>query len=245
LKIPKDICVKSVADLCNVIESEFKDDLKTTVVYRGHGAASFELRPKVGRCLPVKNSKVKTVNEKLMLELFRRQSADRLEVATANDWELLAIAQHYGLATRLLDWTRSPLVALYFSVCKECESRDPNGCPRSEDAEMLAWRSAKKDLSKPLPTCGPLTIKKTIRYIPRIVTARLRAQSGVFSVHPDPTEVFEPNGSHGALVRIRIPFNDRKGLKRSLFRLGIHEAAVFPDLAGLARHIEWCQTECY
>jgi hypothetical protein len=176
-----------------------------------------------------------------MLELFRRQSVDRLEVASTDDWELLAIAQHHGLPTRLLDWTRSPLVALYFAVCKEFESRDSDGHPLREDAKILAWRVHKKDLSKRLPKCGPLKIKKTIRYIPRIVTSRLRAQGGVFTVHPAPTQVFAPSG----LVRLQIPYDSRKELKGSLFRHGVHEAVLFPDLDGLARHIEWCQTECY
>ena len=245
MKTPKHICISSVAELSEVVESQFKDDEQTTVLYRGHGAASFSLRPKIGRRLPVTNSIKNVVNEELMLELFRRQSADRLEVATADEWELLAIAQHHGLATRLLDWTRSPLVALYFSVCKECESRDPDGRPRREDAEILAWRSPKENLSKPLPKSGPLKIKETIRYIPRIVTSRLRAQSGVFTVHSDPSQDFVPNGRHGTLERVRIPYDNRKGLKDSLFRHGVHEAVVFPDIDGLARHIEWCQTKCY
>jgi len=235
-------CIGSLAELSKLIESEFQDDPSTTVLYRGHGAMSFRLRPKVGRCLPVTNSTKKVVNEKLILELFRRQSTDRLEVATADDWELLAVAQHHGLATRLLDWTRSPLVALYFSVRNECESRDSDGQPRSEDAEILAWRCPKEDLSKRLPKKGPLQIKETMRYIPRIVTSRLRAQSGAFTVHSDPTEDFMPEGK---LVRVRIPFDKRKELKDSLFRHGVHEAVLFPDIDGLARHIEWCQTKCH
>ena len=104
--------VKTIAALSELVESSFKDDKRTTVLYRGHGAASFVLQPKVGRLLSSENSTGEAVNEALMLELFRRQSTDRIEFATANDWELLAIAQHHGLATRLLDWTRSPLVAL-------------------------------------------------------------------------------------------------------------------------------------
>ena len=239
--MPNDICVCSIAKLSELVESQFKDDKGTTVLYRGHGAASFRLRPKVGRLLPTPNSSKKTVNEDLMLELFRRQSADRLEVAAQHDWELLAVAQHHGLPTRLLDWTRSPLVALYFSVCKEFESRDPDGRPLREDSEILAWRVPKESLSQPLPKCGPLKIKETIRYIPRIVTSRLRAQGGVFTVHPAPTQVFVPGG----LVRLRIPYNSRKELKASLFRHGVHEAVRFPDLDGLARHIEWCQTKCH
>lgn len=178
-----------------------------------------------------------------MLELFRRQSVDRLEVAATNDWELLAIAQHHGLATRLLDWTRSPLVALYFCVCKEVESRDDCGRPRCKDAELLAWQSAKEDLSKPLPKEGPLKLKQTIRYIPPIVTPRLRAQSGVFTAHHLPTQEFQP--ANGELVRMRIPHACRKSLKKSLFKHGVHEGVLFPDLDALARHIEWCQSSSY
>jgi type I restriction enzyme M protein len=240
LKMRKDISISSVAQLSELIESEFKNEERTTVLYRGHGAASFSLRPKVGRLLPSPNSTRTTVNERTMLELFRRQSADRLELVPANDWEILAIAQHHGLATRLLDWTRSPLVALYFSVRKECESRDKDRRPLGEDAEILAWRCRKKDLSKALPG-SPLDIAEVIRYIPRIVTPRLRAQSGIFSAHPDPTQVFVPGG----LVRVRVPHHARKELKASLFRHGVHEAVLYPDMDGLARHINWCQTECY
>lgn len=234
--------VGSVAELSTLVESRFKDDTSTTVLYRGHGAASFTLRPKVGRALPPVNTKSKKVNEALMLELFRRQSVGRVEVAHTNDWELLAIAQHHGLPTRLLDWTRSPLVALYFSVCKEWESRDKDGRPRCEDAEVIAWRCRKKNLTEPLPEDGPLKIKKTIRYIPRMVTSRLRAQSGVFTAHSVPAQDFVPDEE---VVRIRIPYEKRRELKGSLFRHGVHEAVLFPDLDGLARHIAWLQTRCY
>jgi len=239
--------ITTIAALSDLVESEFKADKVTTILYRGHGAASYVLRPKVGRHLPPENSTSKEVNEKLMLELFRRQSVDRISIADADDWELLAIAQHHGLATRLLDWTRSPLVALYFAVCFECETRskdkDSEGRPMREDAEIIAWRCPKIDLTKLLPKEGPFAIGETIRYVPRIVTPRLRAQRGVFTVHPNPTEEFRPKG--GECFRIRIPYEKRKHLKDSLYRHGIHEEVLFPDLDGLARHIQWCQTKGY
>jgi hypothetical protein len=239
--------ITTIAALSDLVESKFKDNKATTILYRGHGAASFVLRPKAGRHHPPENSSSKEVNEKLMLELFRRQSVDRISIADVDDWELLAIAQHHGLATRLLDWTRSPLVALYFAVRCECETRskekDSEGRPMREDAEIIAWRCPKIDLTQPLPKKGPFAIDKTIRYVPRIVTPRLRAQRGVFTVHPKPREEFKPE--EGGCVHMRIPYEARRQLKNSLFRHGIHEEVLFPDLDGLARHIQWCQTKCY
>jgi hypothetical protein len=104
----------------------------------------------------------------------------------------------------------------------------------------VVWWSKKVDLSAPPPSCGPLKIKETYRYIPRIVTPRLRPQYGLFTVHPVPTEDFKP--SAGTLVRLTVPYGKRRELKKSLYRLGVHEATMFPDLDGLARHIEWLQT---
>jgi len=232
--------ISSIAQFSGLIENHFRDRGDTTVVYRGHGAASFKLCPKVGRHAPPKLSGRTHVNEALMLELFRRQSPDRIGIATTDDWEFLSIAQHHGMATRLLDWTRNPLAALYFAVCKKDESWDAEGRPQHEDAEIIAWRSPKVDLTKP-PKGSPLKIKQVIKYVPRITTPRLRVQSGLFTVHPKPKEEFAPPG----VLRIQIPYLQRKELKDSLYRHGLNESVLFPDVDGLARHIDWLQIDSY
>jgi len=232
--------ITSIAELSTLVECRFRGRQNTSIVYRGHGAASFTLRPKVGRVRPPSGSGRSRVNEALMLELFRRHSPDRIDIVTTNDWELLAIAQHHGMATRLLDWTRNPLAALYFAVCRKHEAWDKNGHPLEEDAQVVVWESPKADLTKKLPD-SPFKITQVLKYVPRITTPRLRVQSGLFTAHPDPTSIFNPPGIH----RIRIPYAKRKELKDSLHRHGINEGVLFPDVDGLARHIEWLQTASF
>ncbi len=100
----KPTTITTVAGLCEIVEQEFQDDKSTTVLYRGHGAKSFSLQPRVGRGLkPNENSSGGQINQKLMLELFRRQSIDRLAVPTVSNWELLAVStpRNGNLSSRL------------------------------------------------------------------------------------------------------------------------------------------------
>src|SRR5438067_2937656 len=86
-----------------------------TVIFRGVRDSAFALVPKVGRPeLRLRGDLLETEVE--LLRLFKQRALPYLKTIPRDDWEWLAIAQHHGLATRLLDWTRNPLVAAYFAV---------------------------------------------------------------------------------------------------------------------------------
>ncbi|HWI63464.1 MAG TPA: FRG domain-containing protein [Symbiobacteriaceae bacterium] len=94
----------------------WKEDLgrfRSTFVYRGLSDVAWDLRPSLSR--PQRNY----INvENAMLRAFKKY-ARQDAVLDDSLWNLLAVAQHHGLPTRLLDWTYSPLVALHFVTARE------------------------------------------------------------------------------------------------------------------------------
>lgn len=83
-------------------------------MFRGVSDASYPLVPKIARKWKHDQEFLEIV-EKVILKNFKVSAARHLNSLPKDDWEWLALGQHYGLQTRLLDWTSNPLVALYFA----------------------------------------------------------------------------------------------------------------------------------
>src|SRR5215213_7876019 len=99
--------------LVHASESYFKEP-RGRWVFRGHSDIGYKLIPSVGR--GKHTSKTREKYEASIFEIFCREARAYLDSFPTDIWERLALAQHFGLPTRLLDWTANPLAALYFAV---------------------------------------------------------------------------------------------------------------------------------
>ena len=201
------------------------------MIFRGVKDVSYKLIPKVGRYKKFEKLTIETLEkeEKTMLRLFKERAWLTLPETKSSNWELLALAQHHGLPTRFLDWSRNPLVAAYFAVEED----------HSYDSIIYAFHH--KTFINTEKNPDPFKRKKIGKFIPNHITPRITAQAGLFTIHPDPRIPLESKG----IQRWIIPNSFRKKLKQILYNYGIHRASLFPDLDGISKHISWLRTDEY
>lgn len=190
-------------------------------LYRGEDSANYKLRPKYGR-FQAQDARNDRAKEIALLEDFKRRAIPMIQRVPENDWEWLALAQHFGLATRLLDWTENPLIAAYFATKWNAEKRD-----------RVLYEIDEDQLQDAEPSTSPFDIEEVVLYRPKHIATRISAQGGVFTVHPAPSDPLDDD----RIKKWVIKQDCVPQINITLQSYGITEAFIFQDLEGLARHL--------
>ena len=185
------------------------------------------------------NEKGDSWDEKSMIERFKRKAPSRYvkvpDEGKYYDW--LFLMQHFGLPTRLLDWTESPLIALYFAVCEKEFQND--------DGQIFILNPYKLNKDQ-IDFGGIVNLREgsNMKYRSKVVAAypseidpRIMVQLSAFTYHGGP-KAYNLCCGNEFLNSYRIPSEYKKKILKHLKYLGIRESSIFPDLDHLAQDIK-------
>ena len=253
--------IKSLNEFTQVIETNLAGN-DGPLWYRGSEDADYKLVPSLYRHPTI------TVESKL-LELeaqiigrFRQRSIPYLTRSLDGIWEYLYFMQHFGVPSRLLDWTENPYIALYFALSQPPSSYSAGSPVHTKDAavwvlkcttwnqwalqhighagQVLAFPDA--PLKGYEPGTDPMNVHPVAMYgahnSPRIV-----AQRGVFTIFGRNTTAMEDLYKNQALQpntlrKLVVRAANIQTLLESLLAIGFTDSVVYPDLSGLAKEIK-------
>ena len=240
-----EIAIGSTGDLAREVKA-----LSTTSqrwLFRGQADARWTLSPSVHRGYTPQQ-------ERYLTNEFRVRARSRYFSCPMSDdypgW--LALMQHYGLPTRLLDWTYSPLVAAFFALHPDyvppaCgDNRD--ACIWALDARMLNESQGFEPLIFPLDASSyePLIVPafKNRKELNTVGVAmaiehdpRIQLQQGAFTIHSCRTPIDAMDGAGQWLRKLVISKDAIPVLFDELTLLGIRKYSLFPDLSALTSEL--------
>jgi predicted kinase len=223
------------------------------IVFRGQQRRDWPLVPSIVRRPFAAGSAMSSVNDTIAIEChifktFEAKCSSMFPLWISNGseterrWNILVLAQHFGVPTRLLDWTANPLVALFFALeqCSPADTPAVFAITRIAQSATVGGIARKKP-RKGDPEAGKLVNReppyygyhKVVLLNPPNIDGRVTAQSSLLSISKSPSDPIEFD------VRIDINPSARDKILIDLDGIGINRMTLFPDMEGTGAYLRW------
>ncbi len=257
----KTVTLDSISGVMELIsEQEYNKEIgryRSSIFFRGLPSSDFKLTTSLKR-----NCKEKSqLLEPAILRNFTKYACMSEPGISSSVWRQMVLGQHHGLPTRLLDWTRSPLVALHFA---HSETR----FEKLESRDCAVWKFDMKDVNIHLPDKYRKPLEENCVFVysldklnsivdnleqydsdmgkcafvniePPSIDQRIISQYSFFSVIPsgiDDIEAYlDANTEH--TIKYVIKKEIRWQVRDMLDQFNINERMLYPDLDGLSTSI--------
>jgi FRG domain-containing protein len=225
---------------------------RSPYAFRGMGCAGHSLTSSLVRL--ARGADVRRL-EMALLRNFRKYAVSDGGVQADSIWDWLALGQHRGLPTRLLDWTYSPLVALHFAT-ETIEEMDQDGvvwCVNFVEANKRLPLKLKRVMQREgsetvtidmlnaigeLQKFDRLARKEFLVFMePPAIDRRILNQWALCSLMSSPTAEMDAwlTGHPDLCRRVLIPAGLKWEIRDHLDQANVNERVLFPDLDGLSR----------
>ena len=217
--------ISSVQEFMQAVWSHEPKEKTAIRMYRGQADNQWTLVPKLFR-MEGRIAYLKSIESRIE-SVFLERCLYLMPSYPAKCYDKLSLYQHYGLPTRLLDWSSNPLMGLYFAV----DSLEP---PRPivwvyDGTQRQHLYGVAHNQEKPLNHSEDIVIIKPVTHSYRVV-----AQAGWHTVHPFGT-------TQVALLRlasVNVAPDKAGDIKKELRNMGIHAATVYGDLTSVCKELQ-------